>query len=92
METILRLPEVRKRTGLSKSTIYNLIKMGELNPPIRLGTRAVGWLESDITHFIEGRKRVANVNSSINNGGMCSGNSMSKTHENELRGWHHEKK
>lgn len=84
METILRLPQVQKRTGLSKSTIYNLIKVGELNSPIRLGTRAVGWLESDITHFIQGRIRVVSISASPDNGGMNSGNSMPKSHKKKL--------
>lgn len=84
METILRLPQVQKRTGLSKSTIYNLIKVGELNPPIRLGIRAVGWLESDIIDFIEGRIRVVSINSSPDNGRMNSGKPMPKTHKKKL--------
>ena len=50
--TILRLPDVIQRTGLSRSTIYARIKSGHLIPPIKLGPRAVGWLSSDIDEFI----------------------------------------
>jgi prophage regulatory protein len=50
---ILRLPAVKQRTGLSRSTIYQLIKGGRLKAPISLGARAVGWLSSDIDEFIE---------------------------------------
>lgn len=50
--TILRLPQVTQRTGLSRSTIYARIKAGQFKPPISLGARAVGWLESDIEEFI----------------------------------------
>lgn len=49
---ILRLPDVIRRTGLSRSTIYARIKSGHLVPPIKLGPRAVGWLSSDIDEFI----------------------------------------
>ena len=49
---ILRLPQVKQRTGLSRSTIYARIKAGQFKPPINLGARAVGWLESDIEEFI----------------------------------------
>jgi len=51
--TILRLPAVIQRTGLSRSTIYTLIKGGRLKPPISLGARAVGWLSSDVDAFID---------------------------------------
>ena len=52
---ILRLPDVKQRTGLSRSTIYALIK-DELFPKhISLGARAVGWLESEVDTWIEDR-------------------------------------
>jgi len=54
-ESILRLPQVKQRTGLSRSTIYLLIKGGHFKAPISLGARAVGWLESDIADFIDAR-------------------------------------
>ncbi len=52
---IIRLPQVKQRTGLSRSTIYELIKRGQFKKPISLGARAVGWLESDVSEFIAGR-------------------------------------
>lgn len=54
-ETIIRLPQVKQRLGLSRSTIYALIKDGKFSGPISLGSRAVGWLESDVSKFIETR-------------------------------------
>ncbi len=50
--TILRLPAVKSRTGLSRSSIY--LRMSEDTFPgsIRLGDRAVGWLENDINEWI----------------------------------------
>jgi prophage regulatory protein len=55
MQTIIRLPEVVRRTALSRSTIYSLIKDGHFKAPISLGKRAVGWLSSDVDQFIESR-------------------------------------
>lgn len=49
---ILRLPAVRARTGLSRSTIYLAISDGTFPRSIRLGARAVGWLESEITDWL----------------------------------------
>ena len=58
-QNIIRLPQVKQRTGLSRSTIYSLIQRGQLNRPIRLGARAVGWLEIDITSFIAARVKAS---------------------------------
>ena len=43
--SILRLPVVKARTGLSRSTIYQRVAEGDFPKPINLGARAVGWLE-----------------------------------------------
>ena len=53
--TILRLPTVKARTGLSRSTIYLRMSDGVFPKPISLGGRAVGWIESDIQSWIEQR-------------------------------------
>jgi prophage regulatory protein len=50
---ILRLPEVKKCTGLSRSRIYLRIAAGTFPKPVALGGRAVGWLESEIQEWIE---------------------------------------
>ena len=49
---ILRLPEVMTRTGLSRSTIYLRISQGTFPKPVSLGTRAVGWVESEIDEWV----------------------------------------
>lgn len=50
--TILRLPAVKGRTGLSRSTIYFHVSNGSFPRPVSLGARAVGWVESDIEGWI----------------------------------------
>ena len=50
--SILRLPAVKDRTGLSRSTIYLRISKNEFPAPISLGGRAVGWLEEDIEKWL----------------------------------------
>lgn len=51
--SILRLPTVKARTGLSRSTIYLRISEGRFPKPISLGGgRAVGWIESEINHWL----------------------------------------
>ena len=50
--TILRLPSVKARTGLSRSTIYLRVSDGSFPRPVSLGARAVGWLEADVEEWI----------------------------------------
>lgn len=51
--TILRLPAVKARTGLSRSTIYLRISEGTFPLPVKLGgPRAVGWIESEIEAWL----------------------------------------
>jgi prophage regulatory protein len=52
---VLRLPLVKARTGLSRSTIYLRIAEGSFPKPVSLGARAVGWLESDIEQWLSSR-------------------------------------
>lgn len=54
---ILRLPEVKAQTSLSKSTIYARISANEFPKPISLGGRAVGWTDQSILNWIESRER-----------------------------------
>ena len=53
MHTILRLPEVKKSTGLSRSTIYLRIAQGAFPKSVSLGGRAVGWLEAEIQEWLQ---------------------------------------
>jgi prophage regulatory protein len=50
---ILRLPAVKLRTGLSRSTIYLRIASGIFPTPISLGARSVGWLEPEVDDWLE---------------------------------------
>ena len=49
---ILRRRQVERRTGLSRSSIYERIKLGSFPAPIRLGGRAVGWLEIEVDGWL----------------------------------------
>ena len=53
--SILRLPAVKNRTGLSRSTIYLRISRNEFPSPISLGGRAVGWVEEDVDKWLAER-------------------------------------
>ena len=50
---ILRLPEVITRTGLSRSTIYLRVADGSFPKPVSLGTRSVGWVETELDAWLK---------------------------------------
>ena len=55
---ILRLKEVQRMTGLSRSTIYAEIAKGNFPRQVKLtGRRSVGWHESAVIEWVESRKR-----------------------------------
>lgn len=62
---ILRLPAVKARTGLSRSTIYLRISEGRFPKPVSLGARAVGWVDEEIDNWlnkqIEASRKAATV-------------------------------
>jgi len=70
---ILREREVVNRTGLSRSTIWRYERSGEFPPRVRITERTMGWLESDVTTWIEsktlhapdGRKRNPAVSGTV---------------------------
>ena len=52
---ILRLPAVKSRTGLSRSTLYSKVAEGTFPKPISLGARAVGWVDTEVEAWVSGR-------------------------------------
>jgi prophage regulatory protein len=54
-DSILRLPSVKARTGLSRSTIYLRVACGEFPRPVSLSSRAVGWLQSEVDQWLAER-------------------------------------
>lgn len=52
-DSIIRLPELTRRIGLSKSAIYARIQLGTFPQPLPLGGKATGWLESEIQQWID---------------------------------------
>lgn len=52
---MLRRPQVEAVTGLSCSTIYQLIGKGQFPRPVRIGVRTVAWIQSEVVDYIESR-------------------------------------
>ncbi len=51
-QKILKLPDVMKMTALSRSSLYDFVRKKTFPKPILLGARAVGWLEDEVTAWI----------------------------------------
>ena len=47
-ESFIRLKKVESKTGLKKSMVYDLMSRGEFPKSIKIGERAVAWIESEI--------------------------------------------
>jgi prophage regulatory protein len=51
----IRRPAVEELTGLSRSTIYDLMAKGAFPRPVRLTGKAVAWPESAIADWLSSR-------------------------------------
>jgi len=52
---MIRLPEVVRRTALSRSQIYRLIELGTFPRQIPLSERAAGWIEEEVNGWLRER-------------------------------------
>lgn len=63
-KSLIRLAEVQRRTGYSKAWLYRLMSQGKFPSSIKIGSRAIAFVESEIDDWInqrieESRKEVA---------------------------------
>lgn len=56
MTRYLRIAEVVSKTGVSRSTIYEMIGKGEFPMARRLTSRTVGWDDSEIEGWMVSRE------------------------------------
>ena len=47
-KNFLRLPEVMKRTGLKRSSIYTKMEEGTFPKSFKIGKRSAAWTDDDI--------------------------------------------
>ena len=51
-DSLLRWPEVAKIVPISRSHAHALAAQGKFPKPIKLGSRASGWLQSEINDWL----------------------------------------
>ncbi len=56
--SLLRLPDVQKLTGLSRSSVYRLEATGDFPKRVRLSERATAWREDELLEWLDTRPRV----------------------------------
>ena len=56
-DRLLRLSEVKSRCGLSRSSLYRMMRNGAFPEPLKVGVRAVRWRESEIEDWLATRPR-----------------------------------
>ncbi|WIJ48711.1 helix-turn-helix transcriptional regulator [Enterobacter roggenkampii] len=49
---LIRLPEVKRRTGFGKTWIYTLIRAGKFPKQVKTGLRSIAFIESEIDEWI----------------------------------------
>ena len=57
MPRLLTLRDVTQATALSRSAVYALMAESRFPKPIRIGSRAVRWVEQEVLDFIASRPR-----------------------------------
>jgi prophage regulatory protein len=53
---IKRLKTAIDYVGLSRSTIYRLMKLGQFPTPLRLGPNSIGWDTADLDAWLDAKK------------------------------------
>ena len=62
---ILRLPQVCEVTGLCRSMTYQLVAELRFPQRVKIGTRAVGWLDKEVNAWLIRRIAMSRTKSTI---------------------------
>ena len=58
-DRLLTRHEVQTRCGITRATVYRLMRTGQFPEPIKVGPRAVRWPSSEIEAWLAGRPRAS---------------------------------
>lgn len=59
LDRILRWPEVKEQTGLSRTTAWREVRSGRFPSPVKLTDHAIGWRQSDLDAWLASRPKSA---------------------------------
>ena len=52
---LIRLCDVMNKTGVKRAWIYKLMKKNEFPQAVKLGSRSVAWVESEVDEWISSK-------------------------------------
>ncbi len=55
IDSLIRIKKVEAKTGLKKSMIYDLMSKEKFPKSIKIGERAVAWIESEVDKWIKNK-------------------------------------
>ncbi len=58
---LIRLTEVLRICGMSRSTLYKNIKERQFPEPLRISARSVAWLQSEVQEWVELKVKLRSV-------------------------------
>lgn len=50
---LIKLKQVMDCTGLARSTVYKFMADGQFPKPVKLGSKMVAWVESEVLAWIQ---------------------------------------
>lgn len=54
-KTLIKISEVSNRAGICKSYIYKLISQNRFPRPVKVGSRAIAFVESEVDEWVDAR-------------------------------------
>ena len=69
---LLRIKQVCDQTGLSRSTLYELMGRGDFPRSVLLTAHSVGWRSTDVSAWLESRPPTVCAEGSSNHGASDS--------------------
>ncbi|MEQ9888226.1 helix-turn-helix transcriptional regulator [Pectobacterium zantedeschiae] len=54
-QTLIRMSETMRRTGYGKAWLYKLISQERFPKPVKIGSRSIAFVESEVNEWIEQR-------------------------------------
>jgi len=61
-QLVYRMTELSRIVGLSKTTIYDLIKKGDFPQPVRMTSKSVAWRVKDVTQWVDSLPTSSDLN------------------------------
>jgi prophage regulatory protein len=61
LDRILREPEVKRATGLSRTTRWRGVRVGTFPKPVKITSTTIGWYQTDVARWLAERRAAAGL-------------------------------